>query len=310
MLVFNAKLLKTRRINQIITPVYEDAEKSEGLLGYIYCDLDTYRQADTLMVRFEGQLDSLTSLLNITKDNMQYIEYFKRMVPYPFKMFAPYLGLIHESEKLKEDLEDLISHLHIIGRTISFSEFITVPQAARINVTFTKTAFLMMKEEIKDYTVGLYESERTESPDGVYWVNSEEIERVGKMADAISAAFGGMSVKSASQVASSFSADKNVDNVEDALSKENADFEDTFDPSEWEGFTPFVGDSDFSKFGGSGNDTAATATTTQTTAPAQAATQAAPAANVGMFEEEETDMDLLMSMAVTGADKTNEMMGG
>lgn len=311
MLVFDKRLLKTRRINQIITPVFENEEKSEGLLGYIYSDLDTYRQATTLMVRFEGELKSLTGLLGVTQERSKEINYYAEKVPYPFKMFAPYLGLVNSNEPLKEDLEGLISHLHIIGRTISFSEFITVPAAARINVSFTKAAFLTMQQEIKDYVTGLYEKEKDESPDTVYWVSSEEIERVGKMADAITAAFGAMATKSSNQIAGSFAKEAAESNdIVAAVQKEMSDFEDTFDPSEWADFKPKTFASDFGSLGGDNNSTASTPAVTPTATKSAAPAVSASAPAQTLVPDEEVDgMDFLM-MAAAGVDNTNNMIGG
>lgn len=311
MLVFDKKLLKTRRINQIVVPVYENEEKAEGLLGYIYSDLDTYRQATTLLVRFEGEIKSLTSLLGVTQERAKEINFFAEKVPFPFKMFAPYLGLVNSNEKLTEDLEDLIGHLHIIGRTISFSEFVTVPAAARINVSFTKSAFLTMKQEIRDYVTGLYETEKDESPDTVYWVSSEEIERVGRMADAITQAFGVMATKSSNQVADSFAKDVAVANdVSSAIQKEMADFEDNFDPAEWADFKPMTFASDFGSLGGDSNSSSTSAATSKPAASSTAASSnATPAASSMPDDEDDDGMDMLMMMA-SGVDATNNMIGG
>lgn len=302
MLIFNKKLLKVRRINQIIVPVYEDEAKSKDLIGYIYSDLETYRQAITLMIRFEGEVSALAGLLSITGEKHVYVEYFKNTVPQPFKMFAPYLGLIDGSEELREDLEDLISHLHVMGRSISFSEFVTVPQAARINVGFNKTSFMLMKSEIKDYTIGLYESEKDESYDGVYWVSSEEIERVGKMAEAITSAFNGMSSKSASQVASSFAPENN--DITSQVQREMSDFEDSFDVDEWADFKPMTFDSDFSALGGGSSNTNVGSSNTQVTNP----TVQKSNASMPVGDDNEEDLDYLMAMAVGGTDKTNNIM--
>lgn len=306
MLVFNEKLLKVRRVNQIIMPVYEDESKSKGLLGYIYSDLETYRQAITLMIRFEGEVSALAGLLSVTGEKQMYVEYYKNKVPQPFKMFAPYLALIDSSEELREDLEDLISHLHVMGRAISFSEFITVPQAARINVGFNKTSFMLMKSEIKDYVTGLYEAEKAETYDGVYWVSSEEIERVGRMAEAITSAFGAMAAKSTVQVASSFAPENN--DITSQVQREMADFEDSFDADEWADFKPMTFDSDFSALGGGAGNTSQTSSTNSSIVTNTVTQQSNASMPVG--EDEEEDMDYLMSMAIGGTDKTNGMMKG
>lgn len=312
MLVFDKKLLKTRRINQVVVPVYENEEKAEGLLGYIYSDLDTYRQATTLLVRFEGEIKSLTSLLGVTQERAKEINFFAEKVPFPFKMFAPYLGLVNSNEKLTEDLEDLIDHLHIIGRTISFSEFVTVPAAARINVSFTKSAFLTMKQEIRDYVTGLYETEKDESPDTVYWVSSEEIERVGRMADAITQAFGAMATKSSNQVADSFAKDAAVVNdVSSAIQKEMADFEDNFDPAEWADFKPMTFASDFGSLGGGDSNSSSTSAATSKPAASStaASSSATPVASSIHDDDDDDGMDMLMMMS-SGVDATNNMIGG
>lgn len=306
MLLFNEKLLKVRRINQVVIPVYTDEDKSEDLVGYIYSDLGTYRQATLLMVRFEATLEPLISALGITNDKLSYINYFADAVPQPFKMFAPFLGLIDFSEKLKEDLEDLINHLHMVSRAISFSDFVSIPKAARINVTFTKTNFLTMKEEIKDYEIGLYEAEMDESPDGVYWISSEEINRVGKIITALDEAMGGMSIRSANQIAKVAAEERDLANdIGKSLEKENADFEDTFDPDEWADFKPQTFASDFGSLGGGGSDN-----TVVNKEPVQTTSTSNGGITEDMLSNDDDEMDFLMAMATTGAERTNNMIGG
>lgn len=248
LLIFDERLLKVRRINQVIVPVYENEKEEENIIGYLYSDTDTYRQAVTLMVRFEGQLDALIGMLKITKGNMEYINFLADKLPLPFKMFAPYLGLIVDSEPLEMDMENLIKHLHIIGRTISFSEFITVPVDARINVAFTRTAFLMMDQEVADYKTGLYESERAETPDGVMWMSSEEVSRVGQMYSAMIEAFGGSVGNSRGSYSSTIDVPV-TDATDELLAQELQQLEEEFDPDEWAGYVPPVVESNWDNLG-------------------------------------------------------------
>lgn len=187
MLVYDSRLLKVTRLNEIVSPVYgaDDVNHEEMPTGYIYCDLATYQQVVTLNVRFEGDVNALTSLLLATVNHKEAIDYWASIVPNPFNMLAPYLGLITDKMELENDIEELAGLLHTIGKSIDFAQFVAIPMAARVNVLFGKSSFLMVKEEIRDYKRTLRSREREEAPDNVIWVSSEEISRVLSMAKEI-----------------------------------------------------------------------------------------------------------------------------
>lgn len=187
MLVYDSRLLKVTRLNEIVSPVYgaDDVNHEEMPAGYIYCDLATYQQVVTLNVRFEGDVNALTSLLLATVNHKEAIDYWASVVPNPFNMLAPYLGLITDKMELENDIEELAGLLHTIGKSIDFAQFVAIPMAARVNVLFGKSSFLMIKEEIRDYKRTLRSREREEAPDNVIWVSSEEISRVLSMAKEI-----------------------------------------------------------------------------------------------------------------------------
>lgn len=196
MLVYDSRLLKVTRLNEIVSPVYDvdDVEHEEMPVGYIYCDLATYQQVVTLNVRFEGDVTALTALLLPTVRHAEAIEYWKKVVPSPFDMLAPYLGLISEKAELNNDVEELASYLHTIGKSINFADFVAIPMPARVNVLFGKSSFLMMKEEIRDYKRTLRAKEKDEAPDDVIWVSSEEVGRVLTMAKEILESMPGMTI--------------------------------------------------------------------------------------------------------------------
>lgn len=187
MLVYDSRLLKVTRLNEIVSPVYgaDDVNHEEMPTGYIYCDLATYQQVVTLNVRFEGDVNALTSLLLATVNHKEAIDYWASVVPNPFNMLAPYLGLITDKMELENDIEELAGLLHTIGKSIDFAQFVAIPMAARVNVLFGKSSFLMVKEEIRDYKRTLRSREREETADDVIWVSSEEISRVLSMAKEI-----------------------------------------------------------------------------------------------------------------------------
>lgn len=195
MLVYDSRLLKVTRLNEIVSPVYgiDDIEHEDMPNGYIYCDLSTYQQVVTLNVRFEGDVKALTSLLLPTVRHIEAIDYWAQVVPSPFNMLAPYLGLITEKVELNNDIEELTSYLHTIGKSINFADFVAIPMPARVNVMFGKSSFLMMKEEIRDYKRTLRAKEKDEEPDDVIWVSSEEVGRVLTMAKEILESMPGIS---------------------------------------------------------------------------------------------------------------------
>lgn len=200
MLVYDSRLLKVTRLNEIVSPVYgaDDVNHEEMPTGYIYCDLATYQQVVTLNVRFEGDVNALTSLLLATVNHKEAIDYWASVVPNPFNMLAPYLGLITDKMELENDIEELAGLLHTIGKSIDFAQFVAIPMAARVNVLFGKSSFLMVKEEIRDYKRTLRSREREEAPDDVIWVSSEEISRVLSMAKEIIENMPGVSLSTAS----------------------------------------------------------------------------------------------------------------
>lgn len=200
MLVYDSRLLKVTRLNEIVSPVYgaDDVNHEEMPTGYIYCDLATYQQVVTLNVRFEGDVNALTSLLLATVNHKEAIDYWASVVPNPFNMLAPYIGLITDKMELENDIEELAGLLHTIGKSIDFAQFVAIPMAARVNVLFGKSSFLMVKEEIRDYKRTLRSREREEAPDDVIWVSSEEISRVLSMAKEIIENMPGVSLLTAS----------------------------------------------------------------------------------------------------------------
>ena len=200
MLVYDSRLLKVTRLNEIVSPVYgaDDVNHEEMPTGYIYCDLATYQQVVTLNVRFEGDVNALTSLLLATVNHKEAIDYWANVVPNPFNMLAPYLGLITDKMEMENDVDELAGLLHTIGKSIDFAQFVAIPMAARVNVLFGKSSFLMVKEEIRDYKRTLRSREREEATDDVIWVSSEEISRVLSMAKEIIENMPGVSLSTVS----------------------------------------------------------------------------------------------------------------
>lgn len=195
MLVYDSRLLKVTRLNEIVSPVYgiDDVEHEDMPVGYIYCDLATYQQIVTLNVRFEGDSKALAALLLPTVRHIEAINYWEQVVPSPFNMLAPYLGLITEKVQLNNEIEELTSYLHTIGKSINFADFVAIPMPARVNVMFGKSSFLMMKEEIRDYKRTLRAKEKDEAPDDVIWVSNEEVGRVLTMTKEILESMPGIS---------------------------------------------------------------------------------------------------------------------
>lgn len=217
MLVYDSRLLKVTRLNEIVSPVYgaDDVNHEEMPTGYIYCDLATYQQVVTLNVRFEGDVNALTSLLLATVNHKEAIDYWASVVPNPFNMLAPYLGLITDKMELENDIEELAGLLHTIGKSIDFAQFVAIPMAARVNVLFGKSSFLMVKEEIKDYKRTLRSREREETADDVIWVSSEEISRVLSMAKEIIENMPGISLSTVNAPAAIESEDVGEDMIDE-----------------------------------------------------------------------------------------------
>ena len=217
MLVYDSRLLKVTRLNEIVSPVYgaDDVNHEEMPTGYIYCDLATYQQVVTLNVRFEGDVNALTSLLLATVNHKEAIDYWASVVPNPFNMLAPYLGLITDKMELENDIEELAGLLHTIGKSIDFAQFVAIPMAARVNVLFCKSSFLMVKEEIRDYKRTLRSREREETADDVIWVSSEEISRVLSMAKEIIENMPGISLSTVNAPAAIESEDVGEDMIDE-----------------------------------------------------------------------------------------------
>ena len=217
MLVYDSRLLKVTRLNEIVSLVYgaDDVNHEEMPTGYIYCDLATYQQVVTLNVRFEGDVNALTSLLLATVNHKEAIDYWASVVPNPFNMLAPYLGLITDKMELENDIEELAGLLHTIGKSIDFAQFVAIPMAARVNVLFGKSSFLMVKEEIMDYKRTLRSREREETADDVIWVSSEEISRVLSMAKEIIENMPGISLSTVNAPASIESEDVGEDMIDE-----------------------------------------------------------------------------------------------
>lgn len=217
MLVYDSRLLKVTRLNEIVSPVYgaDDVNHEEMPTGYIYCDLATYQQVVTLNVRFEGDVNALTSLLLATVNHKEAIDYWASVVPNPFNMLAPYLGLITDKVELENDIEELAGLLHTIGKSIDFAQFVAIPMAARVNVLFGKSSFLMVKEEIRDYKRTLRSREREETADDVIWVSSEEISRVLSMAKEIIENMPGISLSTVNAPAAIESEDVGEDMIDE-----------------------------------------------------------------------------------------------
>ena len=217
MLVYDSRLLKVTRLNEIVSPVYgaDDVNHEEMPTGYIYCDLATYQQVVTLNVRFEGDVNALTSLLLATVNHKEAIDYWASVVPNPFNMLAPYLGLITDKMELENDIEELAGLLHTIGKSIDFAQFVAIPMAVRVNVLFGKSLFLMVKEEIRDYKRTLRSREREETADDVIWVSSEEISRVLSMAKEIIENMPGISLSTVNAPAAIESEDVGEDMIDE-----------------------------------------------------------------------------------------------
>lgn len=217
MLVYDSRLLKVTRLNEIVSPVYgaDDVNHEEMPTGYIYCDLATYQQVVTLNVRFEGDVNALTSLLLATVNHKEAIDYWASVVPNPFNMLAPYLGLITDKMELENDIEELAGLLHTIGKSIDFAQFVAIPMAARVNVLFGKSSFFMVKEEIRDYKRTLRSREREETADDVIWVSSEEISRVLSMAKEIIENMPGISLSTVNAPAAIESEDVGEDMIDE-----------------------------------------------------------------------------------------------
>ncbi|HBF5809665.1 TPA: hypothetical protein KOR75_001246 [Clostridioides difficile] len=217
MLVYDSRLLKVTRLNEIVSPVYgaDDVNHEEMPTGYIYCDLATYQQVVTLNVRFEGDVNALTSLLLATVNHKEAIDYWASVVHNPFNMLAPYLGLITDKMELENDIEELAGLLHTIGKSIDFAQFVAIPMAARVNVLFGKSSFLMVKEEIRDYKRTLRSREREETADDVIWVSSEEISRVLSMAKEIIENMPGISLSTVNAPAAIESEDVGEDMIDE-----------------------------------------------------------------------------------------------
>lgn len=217
MLVYDSRLLKVTRLNEIVSPVYgaDDVNHEEMPTGYIYCDLATYQQVVTLNVRFEGDVNALTSLLLATVNHKEAIDYWASVVPNPFNMLAPYFGLITDKMELENDIEELAGLLHTIGKSIDFAQFVAIPMAARVNVLFGKSSFLMVKEEIRDYKRTLRSREREETADDVIWVSSEEISRVLSMAKEIIENMPGISLSTVNAPAAIESEDVGEDMIDE-----------------------------------------------------------------------------------------------
>lgn len=214
MLVYDKKLLKVTRLNELVFPIYESTDPNmEGdPIGYIYSDLATYQQMVTLAVRFEGDVSQLENLLLQTKRHKEAIDFWTSNVPTPFNMVGPYLGLVTDGINMNNDLEELTSYLHVVGRSVDFASFIAIPVAARVNVSFGKSSFLMMKAEIADYKRQLRSREKDEEPTDVTWVSTEEIERVLKVAEQLTAL--GLASGSSIATATNVTASNNDDGVD------------------------------------------------------------------------------------------------
>jgi len=190
MLVFDKRLLKTTRQNLVVKPVYEDDDENGKVIGYIYSDLDTFCQAHSLAVRFEGSTDALIKVLALNNSHKEEVEYFASVAPFPFNMLGPFLGLCDFTVKMEKTVEELCEYLHVLGRILSFDRFVAIPVPARVNTMFNKITFAFRKEEIKQFKYALREVEDT-ADTGIVYISDEEVKRLGGFARLIAENLGG-----------------------------------------------------------------------------------------------------------------------
>lgn len=305
MLVFDKILLRTRRLNQIVVPVYSDVNDPESdIEGYLYSDLNCYRHALTLSLRHEGNVDALYGLLRVNGVHKDLVDFYAKSVPEPFNMLAPFLGLIAKDVVAMQDLESLTSRLFVIGRTISFSDFIAIPVEARMSVVFTRTSFMHMNEDIRDYKIGLFDKDKAETPDGVLWTSSEEVSRVGQMYTLLLDSFGITQTQLTSAASLSSSSTSESASLNPALDAELESFDDEFDPAEWADYKPTTQSS------GGGWDSFLKSAETKDSQKLQEVTQQTitpPISTLQVVPEEEEDVDDFLSKLATSSDRVNSL---
>lgn len=308
MICYDKRYLRTSRVNTIVEPhIGKDEEGNEVTLGYIYCDKTTYTDCILLQSKFDGNLQAMISQLAPSEKHIGAINYFFENAPKPFNMLAPYLGLMSTSIQLENDMEDLVSRLFVISKSVGFNSFIQVPKNLRMNLIFSASEFNRYKADVDDYKKFMYETMKDESPSEVIYINSEEVERFGQfitlfrdmgIIGATSASYNSSDYKGT--VSSGGELDMSYDPTD--ISPEEVD------KAVASGAVPKI---DFGAL--FGEPAGGSASTTPPAAPAASTPPAANNANVGAFiteddgVEEENEVDILDRLT-TGIENTASML--
>ena len=115
--------------------VYNDAKE---VVGYIAMTVDIYNQCVILTDRY-SDVNMLTSkFANITNADLEVIKFFDKYAPAPFNILGPFLSLAKGYNFKGDDtLMKMTGILHMISRAISFTSYVSVPEAVRAEVKFT-----------------------------------------------------------------------------------------------------------------------------------------------------------------------------
>lgn len=151
MILFKKNELKLAQQNIVMLEMENDA-------GFIYMSLNTYNQAVLLNDRFETETVLINRALGINQEsnpNAKAMDYFFNVVPEPLHILTPFLGLVKESVKLEEDMEQLCGVLHQMSMTIDFNEFTKVPSDIRACVEFSKSMVMGYKTSWEDILMKL-----------------------------------------------------------------------------------------------------------------------------------------------------------
>ena len=184
MICYDKRYLRTSRLNTIVEPHYgKDEEGNETILGYVYCDKSTFTDCILLQAKFDNNLTSMVAQIAPIEKHMPVINYFFEEAPKPFNVLAPFLGLISGSVELEKDIEDLVSRLFVLSKSIGFNSFIQVPKNLRMSLVFSTSEFNRYKADVDSYKKFMYESMKEESPSEVLYINTEEVERFAVFMD-------------------------------------------------------------------------------------------------------------------------------
>lgn len=136
-----------KKLDKIGNNIFEiPVEKDDGSLsGFIYVSRVVYDDAVTLYDRFEGDFEAVASKIAKDVKIPDSLTDVLDLMPSPIDILVPYVLLCKDGMP-NITLESVCGALTVMSRSISFRNFIVIPEAVRAGVSFTRFALSSYKD--------------------------------------------------------------------------------------------------------------------------------------------------------------------